>query len=302
MGTDVDTAELLAGRVAIVSGVGPGLGRAIALALARAGADVGLGARRAAPLERVAAEIEDLGRRSCAVPTDVTDPDQCRRLTDTVASELGRLDALVNNAFAEEDWHEPFDGFDPARWRAPMAVNCLGSLTLTQAALPHLRGRGGAVVMISTLSVKNPIPLLAGYAASKRALTDASRVLADELRPGQHPGQLRRARSHRRARPRRVPRVERRTATRDARDDRGGDRRAERPAAHRHTGGDRADGGLLRQRPGPRAHRPESRRELRPHAQLMLLSGRVAVVAGVAGLGPTRRDGHGLRGRGPRAR
>jgi len=183
VGTDVDTAELLAGRVAIVSGVGPGLGRAIALALARAGADVGLGARRAAPLERVAAEIEDLGRRSCAVPTDVTDPDQCRRLADTVASQLGRLDALVNNAFTEEDWHEPFDGFDPARWRAPMAVNCLGSLTLTQAALPHLRGRGGAVVMISTLSVKNPIPLLAGYAASKRALTDASRVLAEELGP-----------------------------------------------------------------------------------------------------------------------
>ncbi len=183
MGTDGDTAELLAGRVAIVSGVGPGLGRAIALALARAGADVGLGARRAAPLERVAAEIEDLGRRSCAVPTDVTDPDQCRRLADTVASQLGRLDALVNNAFTEEDWHAPFDGFDPARWRAPMAVNCLGSLTLTQAALPHLRGRGGAVVMISTLSVKNPIPLLAGYAASKRALTDASRVLAEELAP-----------------------------------------------------------------------------------------------------------------------
>jgi NAD(P)-dependent dehydrogenase (short-subunit alcohol dehydrogenase family) len=183
VGTDVDTTELLAGRVAIVSGVGPGLGRAIALALARAGADVGLGARRAAPLERVAADIEELGRRSCAVPTDVTDPDQCRRLADTVASELGRLDALVNNAFAEEDWHEPFDGFDPARWRAPMAVNCLGSLTLTQAVLPHLRGRGGAVVMISTLSVKNPIPLLAGYAASKRALTDASRVLAEELGP-----------------------------------------------------------------------------------------------------------------------
>jgi len=75
VGTDVDTTELLAGRVAIVSGVGPGLGRAIALALARAGADVGLGDRRAAPLERVAAEIEELGRRSCAVPTDVTDPD-----------------------------------------------------------------------------------------------------------------------------------------------------------------------------------------------------------------------------------
>ena len=184
MGTDVDTAELLAGRVAIVSGVGPGLGRSLALALARAGADVGLGARRAASLQRVATEVEDLGRRSCAVPTDVTDPAQCQRLVDTVAAELGRVDALVNNAFTEEDWREPFDGFDPARWRAPMAVTCLGSLALTHAAVPHLRDAGGgSVVMITTLSVKNPIPLLAGYAASKRALTDAARVLADELRP-----------------------------------------------------------------------------------------------------------------------
>ena len=169
MGTDVDTAELLAGRVAIVSGVGPGLGRSLALALARAGADVGLGARRAASLQRVATEVEDLGRRSCAVPTDVTDPAQCQRLVDTVAAELGRVDALVNNAFTEEDWREPFDGFDPARWRAPMAVNCLGSLALTHAAVPRLRDAGGgSVVMITTLSVKNPIPLLAGYAASSR--------------------------------------------------------------------------------------------------------------------------------------
>ena len=183
MGTDVNTADLLTGQVAIVSGVGPGLGRAVALALARAGADVGLGARHAESVDRVAGEIEDLGRRACPVPTDITDPDQCRALADTVAAARGRVDALVNNAFTEEDWREPFDGFDPARWRAPMDVNCLGSLTLTQAVLPHLRAAGGAVVMITTLSVKNPIPLLAGYAASKRALTDAARVLADELAP-----------------------------------------------------------------------------------------------------------------------
>ena len=184
MVTHLEAAELLAGRVAIVSGVGPGLGRAIAVGLARAGADVGLGARRAAALDQVAAEVEALGRRSCAVPTDITDTDQCRRLADTVAERLGRVDVLVNNAFTEEDWREPFDGLDPARWRAPMAVNCFGSLTLTQAVLPHLRAAGGgSVVMITTLSVKNPIPRLAGYAASKRALTTAARVLAGELAP-----------------------------------------------------------------------------------------------------------------------
>ena len=182
--TDVDTAGLLAGRVATVSGVGPGLGRALALALADAGADVGLGARRPESLAAVAAEVEARGRQACAVPTDVTDAQQCAALVDTVAERLGRLDVLVNNAFTEEDWHDPFDGFDPERWRAPMAVNCFGSLTLTQAALPHLRAAGGgSVVMITTLSVKNPIPLLAGYAASKRALTVAAQTLAKELGP-----------------------------------------------------------------------------------------------------------------------
>jgi NAD(P)-dependent dehydrogenase (short-subunit alcohol dehydrogenase family) len=178
------TAGLLAGRTAIVSGVGPGLGRSIALALADAGADVALAARRAERITTVAAEVESRGRRACVVPTDVTDQADCRRLVETTNQTLGRVDVLVNNAFAEEDWRDPFDGFDPTRWREPMAVNCFGALQLTQAAVPSLRAAGGgSIVMITTLSVKNPVPLLAGYAASKRALTTAAQVLAQELGP-----------------------------------------------------------------------------------------------------------------------
>ena len=182
MTTAVETEGLLDGRAAIVSGVGPGMGRAIALELARAGADVALAARRISSLEAVAAEVEALGRRAVCVPTDLTDEGQCRRLADTVADELGRVDVLVNNAFAEEDWHLPFDGFDPSRWRIPVDVNVFGTLTLTQACVPHLREAGsGSVIMITTLSVRNPIPLLAGYAASKSALTTGAHVLAREL-------------------------------------------------------------------------------------------------------------------------
>jgi NAD(P)-dependent dehydrogenase (short-subunit alcohol dehydrogenase family) len=182
--TTVETTGLLAGRVAIVSGVGPGLGRSIALALGRAGADLALAARRAEPLTAVAAELEALGCRAVPIPTDVADPEQCRHLADTAAAALGRVDVLVNNAFAEEDWRDPFDGFDPERWREPVAVNCFGSLTLSQAVVPHLRAvGGGSIVMTTTLSVKNPVPLLAGYAASKRALTTAAQVLAQELGP-----------------------------------------------------------------------------------------------------------------------
>jgi len=178
------TAGLLAGKVAVVSGAGPGMGRAIALELAGAGADVALGARRESSWGPVVEEIEALGRRAIGVGTDIRDPDQGRRLADTAAAALGRIDVVVNNAFAEEDWREPFDGFDPARWRAPIDVNVFGALALSQACVPHLRASGGgSIVMITTLSVKNPIPLLAGYAASKRALTTAAQVLAKELGP-----------------------------------------------------------------------------------------------------------------------
>ncbi|MEX0665895.1 MAG: SDR family oxidoreductase [Acidimicrobiia bacterium] len=178
----VDTTGLLADRVAIVSGIGPGMGRSIALALARAGADVALGARNEAKLRDVAAEVEALGRRALCVPTDITDVGQCHRLVDTAVTELGRLDVLVNNAYAEEDWRDPFDGFDPARWRTPIDVNVFGTLQLCQAAVPRMKVvGGGSIVMITTLSVKNPIPLLAGYAASKRALTTAAQVMAKEL-------------------------------------------------------------------------------------------------------------------------
>jgi NAD(P)-dependent dehydrogenase (short-subunit alcohol dehydrogenase family) len=172
----------LAGRVAVVSGAGPGLGRAIALRLAQAGADVAIGARQADRLEPIAKEIDALGRKAVALSTDVTDADQCRRLTDTAAAELGRVDILVNNAFAEEDWHDPFTGFDPKRWRNPVDVNLFGTLAMTHAAVPHLRAAGGgSIVMITTLSIKMVNPVLGGYAASKAALTTAAHVLAKEL-------------------------------------------------------------------------------------------------------------------------
>jgi NAD(P)-dependent dehydrogenase (short-subunit alcohol dehydrogenase family) len=181
---DVETAGLLDGRVAIVSGVGPGMGRSIALTLARAGADVALAARRPEPLTAVAAEVEALGQRAAVIPTDIGQADHCRRLADETAKRLGRIDILVNNAFTEEDWHDPFDGFDPERWKQPTAVNLFGSLGLSQAVVPHLRSAGGgSVIMITTLSVKNPVPMLAGYAASKRALTTAAQAMARELGP-----------------------------------------------------------------------------------------------------------------------
>ena len=179
------------------------MGRAIALELARAGAAVVLAARRESSWEPVVEEVTERGGTAIGCNTDIADPAACARLAGMAASELGRVDVLVNNAFAEEDWHDPFDGFDVARWREPIDVNVFGTLTLTQACAFHIckAAGGGSIVMITTLSVRNPIPLLAGYAASKSALTTAARVLAAELGPAGirvncvAPGHIRGARS-----------------------------------------------------------------------------------------------------------
>jgi NAD(P)-dependent dehydrogenase (short-subunit alcohol dehydrogenase family) len=172
---------LLEGRVAIVSGIGPGMGRDISLTLAGEGADIVLAARRLSSLEPVAAEVESLGRRALCVATDITCPADCDALAATAAGTLGRIDVLVNNAFAEEDWRD-FDGFDPSRWRAPFEVNVHGTLRLTQAVVPHLRqSGGGSIVMITTLSTRVMNPVLGGYSSSKAGLDVASKVLAGEL-------------------------------------------------------------------------------------------------------------------------
>jgi NAD(P)-dependent dehydrogenase (short-subunit alcohol dehydrogenase family) len=172
---------LLAGRVGIVSGVGPGVGRAVALAFAREGADVVLAARTAAALESVAAEVRATGRRAVAVPADVVRPEDCRRLAETAQRELGRIDVLVNNAFRSA----PYDAVADAKmddWRAIFDVNVFGSVQLSQAVVPYMKAQGGgAIVMVSSMSMRIVEPRFGGYAASKGALLLAAQTMAKEL-------------------------------------------------------------------------------------------------------------------------
>lgn len=174
---------LLQGKTGIVSGVGPGLGKEIALAFAREGADVALGARTESYLEEVQADIEKLGRRAVYVPTDITDPEQCSRLVETAASELGRVDVLVHNAFAG-DVFEPFESVDLQAWRRIMDVNLFGSLNLTHATIPLMKAQGsGSIVFVNSMIQRKVLPLQGGYATSKAALYTAAQVLAKELGP-----------------------------------------------------------------------------------------------------------------------
>ena len=176
--------SLLEGKVAIVSGVGPGMGQATAKALAREGATVAMAARTESYLEQVAKEIEADGGRALPVPTDLVDASQCQALVDRTVAEFGGLDVLVNAAF-KPDVFRRFDEVDLNEWRSIFDVNVWGSLQLTQAAVPHLKERGGgSIVFVNTMEIRKPRQRLGGYASSKGALLVAARVLAYEL--GQH--------------------------------------------------------------------------------------------------------------------
>jgi NAD(P)-dependent dehydrogenase (short-subunit alcohol dehydrogenase family) len=180
---DVPTSTLLAGKVCVVSGVGPGLGRQAARGLARHGADLVLAARREANLDAVAAEIRDMGTRVITVPTNIVEAEACAHLMESAAEAFGGVDVLVNNAF-RPDVFQGFEEVDLALWRKIMDVNVFGSLQMTRAALPFMRSRGGgSVVMVASMVARQPQPGQGGYAISKGALLTATRVLADELGP-----------------------------------------------------------------------------------------------------------------------
>lgn len=172
---------LLQDRIAIVSGIGPGMGRDVSLALAREGAHVVLAARTPARLEELAPEVEALGRRALCVPTDITKPEDCHRLAEAAHTEFGRIDVLVNNAFLSD----PHDLVIKARmddWRKIFDVNVFGSIQLTQEVARHMKEqRSGSIIMINTMSMRIIAPFFGGYAASKGALMAATQTLAKEM-------------------------------------------------------------------------------------------------------------------------
>jgi NAD(P)-dependent dehydrogenase (short-subunit alcohol dehydrogenase family) len=175
---------ILEGRTVVISGVGPGLGRRIALAAARDGANVVLGARTEANLVKVAEEIDPAGARVAHRVTDITDPAQCRALVDLGVERFGAVDGLVNCAALDTVFGGLSD-MDFDTLRQVVEVNLVGSLAMTQAAIPALKERGGSVVFINTQSQLCPPPEAPqmAYAASKGGLTSAMYALAHELGP-----------------------------------------------------------------------------------------------------------------------
>jgi NAD(P)-dependent dehydrogenase (short-subunit alcohol dehydrogenase family) len=174
---------LLEDRVALVSGIGPGLGRDVSLALARAGADLVLAARTAARIAEVAGEVRATGRRALEVATDITKPEDCRRLVERTKAEYGRIDVLVNNAF-DMGRFVRFEDAEAEDLLRPLRVNLIGSLQLTREVVPVMKGQGGgSIVMINSMIVRDVLPNMGPYAASKGALLAATQGLARELGP-----------------------------------------------------------------------------------------------------------------------
>ncbi len=173
------SAQTLVGKTAIVTGAGRGIGRALALALAREGADVALGARSADQLESVAHEVESLGRRALVVPTDIIDSAAVRRLVDRTLEGLGRLDILVNNSGTIDS--SPLLDQDPADWDRVFDTNVRGTYLATREAGRHLVAQGsGKVVNVASNFAFKGVPGHAAYCASKAAVVSFTRTMAVE--------------------------------------------------------------------------------------------------------------------------
>lgn len=174
---------LLEDRVVVVSGVGPGMGRDVALACAGQGAHIVLAARSQDRLDAVAGEVSALGGRVLPVVTDVTDLDQIARLVSLAHTELGGIDVLVNNAFAQPPF-ESLENMELEDWYASLEINCTAALKMSRAVLPVMRAAGsGSIINIATMSIRSNNPNLGAYAAAKSALTSLTRTMANEVGP-----------------------------------------------------------------------------------------------------------------------
>lgn len=169
---------LLAGRTALVTGAGSGIGRAIAKRLHGEGASVILTGRRADRLDETASLLG--GERVHCVPADLTVPADAARLVQAALAAAGRLDVLVNNAGAMRFGR--VESAPDALWQEMMEVNAFGPMRLMRAALPALRASGGgSIVNIASIAGEQALPGNGPYGTAKRALRHLSQVLAMEV-------------------------------------------------------------------------------------------------------------------------
>jgi NAD(P)-dependent dehydrogenase (short-subunit alcohol dehydrogenase family) len=170
----------LDGKAALVTGASRGIGAAIAVGMAEAGADVVLAARSTDEIEALAGTIHGLGRRALAVTTDVTKPDDVRTCVERAIETMGALDILVNNAGGTR-FTAPLLELRPEGWHKAISLNLDSVLYFCQEAGRHMVARGrGSVINISSMAGVHGAPLLSYYAAAKHGVIGLTKTLAME--------------------------------------------------------------------------------------------------------------------------
>jgi 2-deoxy-D-gluconate 3-dehydrogenase len=171
----------LAGKVALVTGASRGIGRAIALGFAEAGADVGLAARSEGDLETLAKEIDALGRKALVIPTDVRERAAIQTMVDRTVAELGHIDVLVNNA-GGSNFMSPIVALRPEGWDKIRTLNLDSVFHATQiAAQAMVADRGGSIIQIASVAGIQGAQGLSPYSAAKGAVRLMSQAVAKEL-------------------------------------------------------------------------------------------------------------------------
>jgi NAD(P)-dependent dehydrogenase (short-subunit alcohol dehydrogenase family) len=172
---------LLSDQVAVVTGGGGGIGRAIALAFASVGADLVIADIVPERCEETAARVRELGRKALAVPTDVMETAQIHALIERTAGEFGRIDILVNNAGGVSP--RPFIEQSERSWRRHIDLNLVSVLAATSAAVPIMikGGQGGSIITVTSIEASRAAPNYSVYAACKAGLNNFTRTLAVEL-------------------------------------------------------------------------------------------------------------------------
>jgi NAD(P)-dependent dehydrogenase (short-subunit alcohol dehydrogenase family) len=180
MSHDQDDAINLAGQVAIITGGGRGIGRAIAVGLASAGASVAIVARSGDQLAETVRQITELGLCAIAVAADVSDPAAVQRMVKEVERSLGRVDLLVNNAGLAGPIGPTWET-DPDDWWRCLEVNLRGPMLCSRAVLPGMISRGGGrIVNVASGAGTFAVPYLGAYATSKTAMIRFTEIIAPE--------------------------------------------------------------------------------------------------------------------------
>jgi len=172
----------LKGKVAIVTGGGRGLGKAIALAFAAEGADVVVVSRTISEVEGTAKEVQALGCRALPIKVDVSNKEEVKNMVDSATQQFGRLDILVNNAGVQPPIG-PVIKNDPEEWLRTVTINLGGTFLCSRAVLPiMMKRRQGKIINLSGGGATSPRPYFTAYAASKAAVVRFTETLAEEVK------------------------------------------------------------------------------------------------------------------------